>query len=440
MNTLASQNGDGRTWATAFKELQEALAAARAEDSGIKEIWIAKGTYTPAGAGGPRTATFELINDVVIRGGFSGSETQLGQRNPGANRVVLSGDLNRNSDGQMGHNLKGWEDNVFHVVTGNKLGGGTVLEHLAIEHGVANESKSGGGLSLTDASPQVLNCEFVRNWSEGAGAAIVSHRGSPRFETCTFLDNFAVTRAAVFITGNSNQKSPAVLFKSCQFRRNRSQPAAGAMWILNGPPVVAVNCQFFENGQSFWEGGKKDREYGGGVIHITGNTFKAINSVFANNSASGHGSAINAFHGSVQLTNCTIYGGASQRGKRAVIAGRGNIKVQVFNSIIWSDDTNNAFDLIDGAKLEISHSCVRGAKDLPNVSSLGPRIEAAPNWTFRLDAKSKCIDSGDIKYLPKDDFDLDRDGNVDEPLPLDLHGRNRVQGQTVDIGACEYHP
>ena len=70
----ASSGGDGTSWATAYKYLQDALADVNATD----EIWVAEGTYKPdQGAGktaGDRLATFNLVNGIDMYGGFIGSE------------------------------------------------------------------------------------------------------------------------------------------------------------------------------------------------------------------------------------------------------------------------------------------------------------------------------------------------------------------------------
>jgi hypothetical protein len=59
---------------------------------------------------------------------------------------------------------------------------------------------------------------------------------------------------------------------------------------------------------------------------------------------------------------------------------------------------------------------------------------------LRLQSNSPAIDAGDNALLPADDHDLDGDGDTLEPLPRDLANKDRVNNNTVDIGAYEYHP
>ena len=119
--------GDGLTWPTAFVYLQDALA--RSEflltfgEATLVKIWVAAtspgnpylpdrntadqdGSCTP----GPcnRDATFELLADVEVYGGFLGGETALSERDPLKNVTVLSGDID--GDGILNN------DNSLHVV------------------------------------------------------------------------------------------------------------------------------------------------------------------------------------------------------------------------------------------------------------------------------------------------------------------------------------
>src|SRR5262249_35445345 len=88
VNSAAAGSAYGSSWANAYTDLGLAISAAGAGD----EIWVARGTYRPAGAGGSRDATFALKTGVSLYGGFSGSETTREERDWVANPTVLSGD------------------------------------------------------------------------------------------------------------------------------------------------------------------------------------------------------------------------------------------------------------------------------------------------------------------------------------------------------------
>ena len=66
VDASAPDGGDGQLWETAFDDLQDAIAAAVPGD----ELWIAAATYTPAPPGGPREATFALIDGPNPNDGY----------------------------------------------------------------------------------------------------------------------------------------------------------------------------------------------------------------------------------------------------------------------------------------------------------------------------------------------------------------------------------
>ena len=71
----ASLGGNGLSWDTAHKYLQDALSVAESGD----EIWVAEGIYKPDQGSshilGDRNASFNLKSGVSLFGGFKGSET-----------------------------------------------------------------------------------------------------------------------------------------------------------------------------------------------------------------------------------------------------------------------------------------------------------------------------------------------------------------------------
>ena len=91
------------------------------------------------------------------------------------------------------------------------------------------------------------------------------------------------------------------------------------------------------------------------------------------------------------------------------------------------------------------------------VNPLGPDgVAGTEDDDLRLRSDSPCIDAGDTTALPADWFDLDGDGDMTEPLPLDMRGNARaldtpsapdvgiaspttpILGAIVDMGAHEH--
>ena len=70
MDGAVSHSGDGLSWATAFKTINEAVSFAFSND----EIWVKEGTYL-------LKETITIKNgEIALYGGFSGWETALDQR------------------------------------------------------------------------------------------------------------------------------------------------------------------------------------------------------------------------------------------------------------------------------------------------------------------------------------------------------------------------
>jgi hypothetical protein len=140
VNFLANGAGTGTSWHDAFTTVNSALSAAQPGDS----IWVAWGTYKPAGPGGDRAASFFLKTGVSLYGGFIGNETQLSQRDWEANVTVLSGDLN----GDDGPEFQNMGDNAYHVVVALNVDSTAIIDGFMIKRGRAD----GPGFGATPAS------------------------------------------------------------------------------------------------------------------------------------------------------------------------------------------------------------------------------------------------------------------------------------------------
>jgi len=180
------------------------------------------------------------------------------------------------------------------------------------------------------------------------------------------------------------------------------------------------------------------------------------NCLVAGNTASNGGAFIAAGpNGEVTATNCTIIGNTA-RISGGVSASVSTSTVNIRNSILWGNravitPATNLFYFTNGSVCT-SNNCIEGgwngecstnniASDPQFVNPDGPDgIPGTPDDDYRLHFTSPCIDEGDALDLPADITDVDGDGDIDEPIPLDLAGGTRVLGTGVDMGAYEFAP
>ncbi|WP_226895609.1 right-handed parallel beta-helix repeat-containing protein, partial [Luteolibacter marinus] len=191
----ATGTGDGSSWTDAFPKLQDALAAATSGTT----ILVAAGTYYPDETAtsdtNDRTATFALVDGVVLLGGYAGNETDLSLRDPSINETILSGDINQSGS------LSG---NAYHVLTADAVGPLTLLDGFTITAGNGNDSNFGGGLHCTNAAtPSLANCSFSGNYAF-AGGALANDSSSPSLTDCSFSGNSEVS----WISGPPTFRNP----------------------------------------------------------------------------------------------------------------------------------------------------------------------------------------------------------------------------------------
>ncbi|MCH8149259.1 MAG: hypothetical protein IH987_14960 [Planctomycetes bacterium] len=108
---------------------------------------------------------------------------------------------------------------------------------------------------------------------------------------------------------------------------------------------------------------------------------------------------------------------------------------------------------LNGNPPNLDWSCIQGLTGaLGGVGNidLDPQFVDAANDDLRLQAGSPCIDAADNTAVPPDQFDLDGDLDMNEPLPIDLDGSPRFSDDPatpdtgngippiVDMGAFEF--
>ncbi len=164
--------GNGSSWAQAC-DLEHAVGNKSAVGVGFTptppQIWVQKGTYYPS-------EMLIIPDSVKMFGGFSGTETDLSQRDFAGNPTII--------DAQK----------KFGSVV--RLSPFAELNGFTIQNGNAQRSphKNGGGIWLDDYS-MAENCVIINNSASINGGGIYA-KGSVKVENCTIENNTASDEGA----------------------------------------------------------------------------------------------------------------------------------------------------------------------------------------------------------------------------------------------------
>lgn len=241
----APLGGDGTSWDTAYKYLQDALAVAAVGD----EIHVAGGLYKPdldeAGivTPGERDETFQLISGVGLYSGYAGlaNPGDPDERDIAMYETLLSGDL----EGDDGPDFANSDENCYHVVTGSGTDATAILDGFTIIGGNAYWDSmwevEGGGMENVDGSPTLLNCVFIGNQAV-IGGGMWNDNSSPTLINCVFTGNWALGGGGM---ENSNS-APSLV--TCTFTSNvASEGYAGGMENSGGSMPTLTNCIVYGN-------------------------------------------------------------------------------------------------------------------------------------------------------------------------------------------------
>ena len=186
VNSSATGNNDGYSWANAFTTLDAALSS-----SENAAVYVAKGTYHP-GDGTKRTDYFELTKSIY--GGFAGTEATLEERDIKANPTILSGDYLGNDDNDITTSNSLRSENAQTVCRYR----GNILSGFIIEGGNADQTGGYGGrgaaiFTYGNFNGKITDCIF-RNNSATYNSAIHFARsgglnGWLRIDRCEFYNN-----------------------------------------------------------------------------------------------------------------------------------------------------------------------------------------------------------------------------------------------------------
>jgi hypothetical protein len=297
---------DGASWASAFVDVQEALAVATASD----QVRVAEGIYKPT-AGNDRTATINLKNGVSLIGGYAGfGAADPDDRNIEANLTILSGDI-----GAPGSSL----DNTLHVVTATNVDSSAVLDGFTITAGNADTTSLtangnlGGGMLNVSASPTTRSCTFRENYGF-RGGAINNQASSPILIDCVLTRNTGgasgggmagdgasapvLTRCTIsystiiYYEGGGGISSGGAILTNCIFEGNNANTGG----VIQAWGALSINNCTFNNNSAGW----------GGAIHNGRGTSASINGCTFTGNSAGLGGAIYNLNSSATFQRCTF--------------------------------------------------------------------------------------------------------------------------------------
>ncbi len=235
VDTQATGNNDGTSWADAYTNLYAALFLA---DSG-SEIWVSQGTHKP---GLFRNHTFTLKSGVALYGGFptGGGDGTREARDPEMYETILSGDHGAAGD---------YSDNSYHVVTASGTDETARLDGFTIRDGNADVSGDpkgkGGGIYNEGGSPK-LSSLYVYGNHALVGGGMYNLTGDPSLTALIFEDNEANNGAGMY-----NHLSNPVL-EDVLFIQNLADLGAGMSNYYSSPALTDVR---FEQNEATDSGG-----------------------------------------------------------------------------------------------------------------------------------------------------------------------------------------
>ena len=215
----------GASWADAFTDLQDAIAAAPKGSA----VWVAEGVYEPT-QGFDRSVSFEVA-DIQLYGGFAGHEQSLAERAGLFDTTILSGDL----AGDDGPGFSGYAENSYHVVVAGSFItiDGVWLDGFTLRGGNADGTgfhATGGGLMVeTPDAVTLRNCRFVANRAAGTGGGL-NATGVGSIESCWFVGNESVVGGGGAWIDSWFE---GFTFRQCWFLGNRAGGSGGGGALVN---------------------------------------------------------------------------------------------------------------------------------------------------------------------------------------------------------------
>jgi hypothetical protein len=395
VDARAPAGGDGRTWTTAYRDLQDVLESVV---DGHLTVYLAGGTYRPdrgTHQSGSRFATMTSAVSLDLRGSCAG----IGGIDPFAVSVdehptIFSGDLLGDDEGWANRSDNAEELIDFRGVPGmvHRMSG-VVIEDAG------QATFPFGMYTFKSACDLVLNNCRIQGNAAWMGVLQAEHL---TLEHCSVENNFA---------GYSTVISGPLDMHRCTFSGNHSDTQYALLEVYG--EVYADSCSIAVGPEQVFR-------------------LFAPSKTFVNCSLRGPGTVLTTWNSSLTLINCTVFGGDDAHPAVRVYY----VSPRLTNTIVWSRPEHAIESLVP---IIATRSIVRGGVGIPGVIGADPRFVAAEIGDLQLRAGSPGIDAAsNADYLAY------------STEPFDVSGQPRFRDDTgtpdtglglapiVDIGAYEF--
>jgi alpha-tubulin suppressor-like RCC1 family protein len=448
---------NGTNWNDAYKDLQEALSAARDLNTAITAIWVAAGEYKPVNDTNAsyQDKSFELPDNVALIGHFRGIgtyETNPDQRNfnDANNETILEGQIGQYSNEVVNRIVTG--QNVESVLLdGFTIEGGYTgiyLNHVR-EVSIVNckiwDNQHYGIYAENYSYSDIYNCLFAND----SLFSVYSDTSEPDISYCIFDGNDNTDYGLNLKNGSTsnitnsdfkNHKYSAILGNSatintegCYFSQNKSHGVECQGSYLNILKSVFENNA--RNGITL--SNYSDLDIENSVIRNSGyqgislsqnRSTKTINNWIHNNGTAGDSSFGSGIYFGNQIGipivwNNTIYDNFTY----GIECSQDGADPNICNCIIYGNDTNDlyrpggSFDKVNYCLLQHSYT-----DNNSNKTGDPCFINILLNSDdLHIDINSICKDAGDPNVSYDDETDID--------------GEPRVAFGQADIGGDEYY-
>lgn len=500
-NTLSAGN-NGKTWATAIKELHVALDSAH-KNPNITKIYVAKGTYKPknfvyAMASGTKIGTQATHSDTLfktfhVRVGlelYGGYPNGGGTRDIVANPTILDGTLGT----KKAYHVVFLDSPTYWAASNDT----TIIDGFTIQNGdnsattvsatyyynyatyggtpYYNIGYNGGGIFAYTTTYKIANCTIQNNAAKGSGNGIYAQYARSFIQNNIIQNNTSTTSTGggVFVQyGSCNIDSNRIL-------SNTASTGGGLQLNQGGNYSVYKNIVSNNSASGSYGGGiylaanttttvkynvitnNSSSNMGGGVAVGTATMVKFFNNLVANNTATNNGGGYYSNNSSDSIVNCTIFrnigGSVGAGGFYKTSGGISNI----INTIFWGNYRTGATTTTANADitnansntLNVSYSLLQLSNASQYNGSNFP-INLITNQSNNKYAKSpNFIDSTNLAGADGQYFTADDGLRLKTPspcidsglnsviaaYPVDLIYAQRTYNSTVDMGAYEGIP